>query len=439
MNNFFQKRKLFIFIAVIAASSALFLSSCSKKLGYGVVNWSIPEYNLTAGDIIPVYVKSNIEKVYIVGLNEKTSLRVEIPLWKITFFESKKDAARFQARLSEHKHAYARVKLDGLPMRSNPDNTSNQVYRLKLGQPVKILWFGEGVPVLKGGKPMDGQWYEVITEDGVRGWCFSYNLSIYDERENESSEGTNLAQEKDAELEAVLNEFWYPEHYRKMINNKQVDLDKMSLTWGFFPGLRSGIARGELQNTRLSFPYTKVIKIGNKYLFEGTNLSMQIRGKDIITLEFSDTNGKLRQENFITLNATPENIINNEIKRREAVIQKIAKTSTEFTSENFGSLKILPDGQFIWSGYNLLSPSIIPSGAGSSGKVSLKHFLDKKLLSDYEGVLSFKFEKSPEPVVFMYSISSKGLRLEAVESSSIQDNIVTRRSLDPVILFFAAK
>lgn len=81
-------------------------------------------------------------------------------------------------------------------MRSNPDNTSNQVYRLKLGQPVKILWFGEGVPVLKGGKPMDGQWYEVITEDGVRGWCFSYNLSIYDERENESSEGTNLAQEK---------------------------------------------------------------------------------------------------------------------------------------------------------------------------------------------------------------------------------------------------
>ena len=166
---------------------------------------------------------------------------------------------------------------------------------------------------------------------------------------------------------------------------------------------------------------------------------MQIRGKDIITLEFSDKTGKLRLENFITLNATPENIINNEIKRREAVIQKIAKTSSEFTSENFGSLKILPDGQFIWSGYSLISPSIIPSGAGSSGKVSLKYFLDKKLSSDYDGVLSFKFEKTAEPVVFMYSISSKGLRLEAVESSGIKDNIVMRRSLNPVILFFAAK
>ncbi|UTC61631.1 SH3 domain-containing protein [Treponema sp. OMZ 787] len=438
MNNSFQNRKLLIFIAAILILSSVFFSSCSKTLGYGVVNWSIPEYNLTAGDIIPVYVKSNIEKVYIVGLNEKTALRVEIPLWQLTFFESKKDAGKFQAKLIEHKHSYARVKLDGLPMRSNPDNTSNQVYRLKLGQLVKILWFGEGVPVLKGGKPMDGQWYEVLTEDGVRGWCFSYNLNIYDERKIDSSETTNLAQESDTELEAALNEFWYPEHYRKMINNRQVDLDKISLTWGFFPGLRSGIARVELENTRLSFPYTKVIKIGNKYLFEGSNLSMQIRGKDIITLEFSDKSGKHRLENFITLNATTEDIINNEIKRRETLIEKIAKTSSEFTSENFGSLKILPDGQFIWSGYNLLSPSIIPSGAGSSGRVSLKYFLDKKLLSDYQGALSFRFEKTAEPVVFMYSISSKGLRLEAVESSSIQDNLVTRRSLDPVILFFAA-
>ncbi|UTY28272.1 SH3 domain-containing protein [Treponema putidum] len=435
MNNFFRKWKMLVFIAL----STIFFISCSKNLGYGVLNWSIPEYNLAAGDIIPVYVKSNIERVYIVGLNEKTTVRVEIPLSQLTFFESKKDAARFQARLAEHKHAYARVKLDGLPMRSNPDNTSNQVYRLRLGQVVKILWFGEGIPVLKGGKPMDGQWYEVITEDGVRGWCFSYNLDIYDERERGSSESINLAQEKDEELEAVLNEFWYPENYRKMINSRQVDLDKMSLTWGFFPGLRSGIARIELQNTRLSFPYTQVIKVGNKYLFEGSNLSMQIRGKDIISLEFSDDSGKHRLENFITLNASPEDIINNELKRREAAIEKIAKTSSEFTSENFGSLKILSDGQFIWSGYTLITPSIIPSGAGSSGKVSLKYFLDKKLSSDYDGVLSFKFEKTAEPVVFMYSISSKGLRLEAVESSGINDNIVMRRSLNPVILFFAAK
>ncbi|UTC68245.1 MULTISPECIES: SH3 domain-containing protein [unclassified Treponema] len=434
MNNFFQKIKPIFFILVLT----IFAVSCSNKIGYGVVNWSIPEYNLTAGDIIPVYVRSNIEKVYIVGLNEKTSVRVEIPLWQLSFFESKKQAVKFQSKLAEQKHNYAKVKLDGLPMRSDPDNNSAPVYRLKEGQIVKILWLGEGVPVLKGGKPMDGQWYRVLTGDGIKGWCFSYNLAIYDETNKETSENANLAQETDAELEAILSEFWYPENYRKMINNRQIDLDKMSLTWGFFPGLRSGIARVELENTKISFPYTRVIKTGNKYNFEGSNLSMQIRGKDIITIEFSDKNGKHRLENFITLNATPEDIINKEIKRREMLIDKIAKTSSEFKSENFGSLKIMSDGQFIWSGYTLISPSIIPSGAGSSGKVSIKNFLDKKLSTDYQGALSFRFEKTAEPVVFMYSISSKGLRLEAVEPSGIKDNIVMRRSLNPVILFFSA-
>ncbi len=423
-------------LAVFLILPLLFLN-CSNKLGYGVVNWSIPEYGLTAGDIIPIYVRSNIESVYIVGLNEQTKLRVEIPLWQLSFFESKKDALKFQKKLEDYKNTYATVNLDGLPMRSEPDNTSKQVYRLRQGQTVKVLWFGEGIPVLKGGKPMDGQWYEVLTSDGAKGWCFSYNLTMYDEREASSVADTETEKITDEELEKVLNETWYPENYRKMINSKQVDLDKMSLTWGFFPGSKSGIARIELKDIKVSFPYTKITKIRDKYQFEGVSLSLQIRGKDIITLEFSDQNGKNRIENFVILNATPEEIINNELKRRSGEIEAIAKTSSEFTSANFGTLKILNGGQFIWSGYNVISPSIIPSGAGSSGTVSVSGFLTPKLKSDYEGVLSFKFEKADEPVIFMYSISSKGLRLEAVERNNISENIVNRRSLNPVILFFA--
>ncbi len=426
-------------LSVLLILSFLSVTGCSKRLGYGVVNWSIPEYSLTAGDIIPIYVRSNIENVYIVGLNEQTKIRVEIPLWQLSFFESKSDAVKFQQKLEDYKNTYASVKLDGLPMRAEPDNTSRQVYRLKLGQTVKILWFTEGVPVLKGGKPMDGQWYEVITNDGTRGWCFSYNLTLYDERE--ASSVTDAENEKitDEELEQALNESWYPENYRKMINAKQIDLDKINLTWGFSPGLRSGIARIDLKDIKISFPYTKITKIRDKYQFEGASLSLQIKGRDNITVEFSDQNGKNRIENFVTLSATPEQIINDELNRRNAKIAEIAKTSSEFTSANFGSLRILTGGQFIWSGYNVISPSIIPAGSGSSGNVSIHCFLAPKLKSDYDGVLSFQFEKGDEPVVFMYSISSKGLRLEAVELGTITENIVTRRSLNPVILFFAAQ
>lgn len=425
---------LAVFFILFTAS----LFGCSNKLGYGVVTWSMPEYNLTAGDIIPVYVRSNIEHVYIVGLNEQTSVRIEIPLWQLTFFESKKEAVKFQKKMEEYKNTYASVKLDGLPVRSEPDNGSKQVYRLRLGQTIKILWFSEGTPVLRGGKPMEGEWYKVLTDDGVQGWCFSHNLTIYDERDASSVADTSNEKITDEDLEEVLNAVWYPENYRKMLNSKQVDLNNISLTWGFFPGTRSGVARIELKDAKVSFPYTKITKIRDTYQFDGASLALQIKAKDLITLEFSNENGKTKIENFVTLNTKPEEIINNELKRREAKIAEIVKTASEFSSANFGILKILNGGQFIWSGYNVISPSIIPNGAGSSGKVSIGGFLTAKLKSDYDGVLRFDFEKSETPVFFMYSISSKGLRLEAVDNINITENVVVRRSLNPVILFFAA-
>jgi len=59
----------------------LILTSCSDKIiGYSVVLWNIPEHNLQAGNVLPVYIKSNISHVYIVGLEngeklEKSSIR----------------------------------------------------------------------------------------------------------------------------------------------------------------------------------------------------------------------------------------------------------------------------------------------------------------------------------------------------------------------------
>ncbi len=434
----YKKKSALIILFLISFS--FFSISCSNKLGYGVVNWSIPEYNLHAGDLIPIYVKSNIEKMYIVGLNEETQVRVTIPLWQLKFFDSKKEALKFQEKMDKERYNYASVKLDGLPMRNNPENTAQQVYRLKERQIVKILWQAKnGVPVLRAGKPLDGKWYEVLTEDGVRGWCFSYNLDIYDEREDLASLNKEDEKKEDEALNAVLNSFWYPVNYRRMLNQRRINLDKISLTWGFFPGLRSGIARIELKDMRLSFPYEKIIKIRDKYSFQGTNLSLQIRNEGFITVEFSDKDGKAHVEHFVTLSLSPEEIINNEINRRNKKIEFIANTATEFSSSNFGKLKILSDGQFIWTGYKLISPSIIPNNSGSSGKVYIKNFISKKIKSKYDGVLSFKFEKNPKAISFMYEISSEGLRLEAVEKANIEDNTVMRRSLSPVILFFAAE
>lgn len=432
------KKSRFIFTAFFIF--CLVLTDCSGRLGYGVVTWSLPEYNLSAGDIVPVYVRSNIGKVYIAAADEKTDERLEIPLWQLDFFESKRAAAALQRRLSARRFEYAYVKLDGLPMRQEPDNTSRQVYRLKKNQNIKILWRGEGVPVLKGNKPMDGEWFEVMTQDGTRGWCFSYNLDIYDEREapdtlnaGKAPKEKNIAEE-DKVLQKVLNSFWYPEYYRTMLNARQVDLEKIAVSYGFFPGIKTNIARIELKDLQLSFPYSKITEINGRYYFEDTNLYMSVRGEDTLILEFTETNGRRRMETFVTLNDSAEEIINNEKARRNALMKKLQGS---FYSGNYGSLKILEEQKFLWSGYKLISPSILPKGAGSSGTLSAKYFISNKLKTAYEGVLTFKFDALEEEISFLYDISPSGLRLEFTENSNIKDGIVQRNNLDPVILFFA--
>ena len=65
-------------------------TSCSNLLGYGVLLWSLPDQELYSGDIVPVYIKSNISHVYVIGTGDSKEDKMEIPLWQIELFKSKK-------------------------------------------------------------------------------------------------------------------------------------------------------------------------------------------------------------------------------------------------------------------------------------------------------------------------------------------------------------
>lgn len=108
---------LFIISAIFA------FTSCSKKIGYSVVLWSIPKENLSDGTIVPVYIKSNISHCYVIGIPD-TELKCEVPLWKISEPTSKRKVVDVQKKYAEYQHYYASVKRDGLPIRSEPQNTS---------------------------------------------------------------------------------------------------------------------------------------------------------------------------------------------------------------------------------------------------------------------------------------------------------------------------
>ena len=183
--------KLFVFVTVLLCAIFSF-SSCSRLMGYSVVLWSLPEQNLTDGMIVPVYIKSNITHTYVIGIPE-TDQKCEVPLWQISEPASKKDVKELAEKYIDYQRKYAKVKLDGLPIRYEPVNTARQVYRLREGEVLKVLYKGQGSAVMSGKTALEGDWLRVLTNDGTAGWCFSYNLNVFDERE-EQNDSSNDSQ-----------------------------------------------------------------------------------------------------------------------------------------------------------------------------------------------------------------------------------------------------
>ena len=146
-------------------------------MGYSVVLWNIPEQQIQSGQVVPVYIKSNISHIYVIGT--ASGEKIEVPVWQLTEPVKKHKVKAIAAKYAENAAVYASVKLDGLPCRAEPVNTAKQVYRLRKGEIIKILFKGQGQAPMAGKAPLEGDWYKILTEDGTTGWCFSYNLNLY--------------------------------------------------------------------------------------------------------------------------------------------------------------------------------------------------------------------------------------------------------------------
>ena len=137
-----------------------------------------------AGSIVPVYIKSNIQKVYVVGVpgsKGKNAKKIELPLWQIELYLSRRKAVARVKSMGANVSLYMIAARDGLPLRDMPSNSGRRVYRLREGQSVKVLAQAEGEEVSTGGQVLPGSWYRVLTEDGTEGYVFSYALRLYDE------------------------------------------------------------------------------------------------------------------------------------------------------------------------------------------------------------------------------------------------------------------
>jgi hypothetical protein len=422
------------------------LFSCTRRLGYGILLWSAEDPPIPSGTVLPVYIRSNIDQVWVTGIPEEYRSRetridkLEIPLSKLELAGSKTQARRRAEEFAPYALSYAETLQDGLPIRESPDNGARRVYRLRLGEIIKILSPAIGIAAVgTTGDALPGEWFKVLTENGTLGYCFSYRLRLFEHGGGSLAALPQNVAAEDPELEQLLSRTWSADVYGTMVNTRKINLEDFYQGWSFDPGQDTGIAHIKTQELDRSFSYTAIRPTGTRsWRFEGSPLQMNLRSDTTLVVQFSENGGLLRTFLFTELATSLEDLIDQETVRRQELFNTIYDQGPAYTSHNYGTLTFSEDGRFSWSGYELLVPHIIPASVFGNGFVDMRLFLDNTLTSRYDGAFTLRFNtiSADIPIDFMYTLDSQGFRLEYVPDTSMNELTVSRRASSPLVLYF---
>ena len=394
-----------------------------------------------SGTVMPVYIRSNIEQVWVVGVPSDSS-KIELPLWQFEFVGGRKKAIKRAEEFAQYAPVYAENLQDGLPIRDNPDNNARRVYRLRAGEIIKVLNISSGIPPIgTTGDPLPGDWYEVLTHEGVTGYCFSYRLRIFDYYEGHIQAASIERGEMafDPDLDMVLSRTWSPESYLQMINSRHIDIEELEKHYRFDPGQDTGIARIILPNMEREFIYEGIYPDGERaWRFEGANLNMNLRNNNTLAVQFPENSGARRTLLFVVLSSDVNDLIMQENARRQEQFMIIYNQGPSFTSANYGTITFTTTGNFNWTGFDILVPQLIPAETNGTGHVNMNLFLTESFSERYNGAFTFRFMDiwQNNTLSFMYNLDNQGLRLEVVPDYAIEKVTVTRRSASPIVLFF---
>ena len=425
------------FIPIIFLFSLIFISCSDKIMGYSVVLWTIPEQQIKSGDIVPVYIKSNISHVYVIGT--ESGEKAELALWQLTEPVKKSKIKAVAAKYADNAATYASVKLDGLPCRAEPVNTAKQVYRLRKGEVIKILYKGNGQAPMAGQTALEGDWYRILTDDGTLGWCFSYNLNLYEtDALGQRVGGAEIVEEEedDGHWSVIASNVWYPDYFRTMIDGGNIDLGLIHPLYKFTideDGKKVSLNTASIHESWDYDGFTKTDE--NEYTLNGISLKIIYRRANYIVLRYTDSSGKPQDLNFVTLSENITDIVNAEKTRRTQAYMQIYTHGPIYSSSSYGKLEFKEDGSIRWTGFKLLVPSIIDAGTKSSGSAQVKYSLSKELASSYDGVLTMKLDGMNSEVNFLYKLDGSALRLEDTTGAEFSGSQLKSRGVSPVIIY----
>ena len=64
---------------------------------------------------------------------------------------------------------------------------------------------------MTGGKPLPGEWFKILMNDGTQGWCFSYNLALFQMDKNGQQIGGEVietSEEVDTRFDELIKNSW---------------------------------------------------------------------------------------------------------------------------------------------------------------------------------------------------------------------------------------
>ena len=428
-NRLNMKQRIIIFTVLLIS---LILSGCGN-LGTAVVLWPPEESRWEPGDLLKVKDESLLRNTYIVNLPEKRRLKEEIDKWRLKLFKREKDAVKFSQKMGEWQYVYGECLYQGLPMRSDPTNTSERIFRFRKGDIMKVLGREPG-PVPVGN--LEGYWYHVIAEGGIEGYVFDYYLQVMRVKDGETTV-LNARNTDDPVLDNLLAEPWRPNMFGDMIENHQIDLTLFKPEYGLFPDSENKTLTLRLPGISMEETWTDIVPAGPKrYDFLGTSFRITINSETFISVQYN-YNGNEHYEAFIRLETSIPDVIQKEQERRDTILQHLLDAGPVYGSRAYGELAIHEDGGFTWSGKSaLISRGILTTAAGNNGRIELNYFKEPGIAGSHEGVLGLRFDNG-ETVQFLYAFEDDGLRLLFVPKNAIENHRVkTDQFIDPVRLFF---
>ncbi len=428
-----KSKKTIILITVLLSS--IFLSSCNRKIGTGLILWTANENQIKNGSVVNIYEESKIRRTYLVveaGSKEK----VEIDTWRIKFFEKEKEAVEASKLYSPYFNSFAFSNKQGLPIRAEESTDSERVYKLREGQEIKVI--GRSTDKVEIGR-FTGYWYNVLTDDGddgVMGYVFDYYLTVYSMNDQEKVI-ENARDNSDPRLDRFLANVWRPSYFNDMITKNNIDLSSFRDSYSFYIDPEKKEIHLRSNNKNIIEKYTEITRFGAKqYDFKGTSFRVTVVSEDFASVKYT-YNSKDISEAYVIIEDNISEIVSGELARRDKLLKEFIEKGSIFNSNSYGSISLDSSGVFTWNNIEeLISQKIISSSSEPQGRVEFTKFLDSMIKNLYSGVITFNF-RNGSSASFLYSYTDTGVNFIFVPERFIKNKIITTdQFFDPVWINF---